>query len=42
MKRLLGIIGLCGICILLGMSIKWGMAEKISLVSATVGALICR
>ena len=38
MKKILGILGLCGICILLGLSVKWSMAKNISLKSAFVKA----
>ena len=41
MKRLLGIIGLGCLCMLLGMSIKWGITEKITLVSAAVKLYVC-
>ena len=42
MKKVLGILGLCCICILLGLSIKWSIAENISLVSAASNVSICR
>ena len=42
MKKVLGILGLCCVCILLGLSIKWSIAENISLVSAASNVSICR
>ena len=35
MKKVFGIFGLCSLCILLGLSIKWSIAENITLISAT-------
>ena len=42
MKKVLGILGLSCACILLGLSIKWSIAENISLISAMVNTDICR
>ena len=36
MKKILGILGLCSVCILLGLSVKWSIAKNISLRSALV------
>ena len=41
MKKVLGILGLSSVCILLGLSIKWSVAENISLVSAASNIKIC-
>ena len=42
MKKVLGILGLSCACILLGLSIKWSIAENITLVSAVANGDICR
>ena len=42
MKKVLGILGLSCVCILLGLSIKWSIAEDVSLVSAASNMIICR